>query len=66
MYLPGGQNIPDSFVDFGHLCSLSSDYFHRECYRRRLVSLSWYGHYFLLVKLAYHFTRPEAAEAKRA
>lgn len=66
MFLPGGQNIPDSFVDFGNLCSVSSEYFHRECGGRRLISLSWYGHYFLLVKLAYHFTRPEAAEAKRA
>jgi len=65
MFLPGGQNIRDCFVDFGRLCSVSSEYFHRECGQRRLVSLSWCGHYFLLVKLAYHFTRPESADARR-
>ena len=65
MFLPAGQGTSDSFVDFSSLCSVSSTYFHKACGQKRVVSLSLVGHYFLLIKLAYHFTRPESADAVR-
>lgn len=65
MFLPKWQEGSDSFVDFGNICSVSSRYFHSEHGQQRLVSLSQNGHYFLLVKLAYHLSRPETAGAKR-
>lgn len=65
MFLPNGHGTSDSFVDFGSLCSVSSTHFHRERSKKRIVSLSLVGHYLFLVKLAYHFTRPESADVVR-
>jgi hypothetical protein len=65
MFLPQGNGIGDCFVDFGNICSVSVRYFHSERGQKRLVSLSQCGHYFLLMKLAYHLSRPEARDAKR-
>jgi hypothetical protein len=66
MFLPSyGSNNPDSFVDFGNVCSVSNACFHLGS-QKRIASLSQVGHYFLLVKLAYHLTRPESADAVRS
>jgi hypothetical protein len=66
MFLPETQNFPRSFVDFGKVCSVSLRYFHAAIAARgRTISLSQYGHYLLLIKLAYHLSRPEASDAKR-
>jgi hypothetical protein len=65
MFLPRSETTLDSLVDFGNLCSVSGAYFHQKKGKNRIVSLSLVGHYFMLVKLAYHFTRPEAADALR-
>ena len=65
MFLPQGQGIARSFVHFGKTSPVSLEHFHSERGQKRLVSLSQCGHYFLLVKLAYHFSRPEAPDAKR-
>jgi hypothetical protein len=65
MFLPDGQGIGRSFVDFGNICSVSLNFFHSGRGQKRLVSLSQCGHYFLLMKIAYHFCRPETSDAKR-
>lgn len=65
MFLPDGHGITGSFVDFGRISPVSIKHFHSERGQKRLVSLSQCGHYFLLVKLAYHFTRPDAPDARR-
>jgi hypothetical protein len=65
MFLPEGHGITRSFVDFGKISPVSVSHFHSERGQNRLISLSQCGHYFLLVKLAYHFSRPEAPDAKR-
>jgi hypothetical protein len=65
MFLPKGHGISDCFVDFGNICSVSLQHFHSRANQTRLQSLSQCGHYFMLVKLAYHFTRPEPGDAKR-
>ena len=65
LVLPRGADIPDCVVDFGRLSSISLEHFQRKKDKARIASLSQVGHYFLLMKLAYHFTRPEAPDAKR-
>lgn len=65
MFLPDGQGIGRSFVDFGNICSVSLRFFHSDRGQKRLLSLSQCGHYFLLMKLAYHFCRPGASDTKR-
>ena len=65
MFLPEGQGIRGCFVDFANVCSVSLRYFHSDRGQKRRVSLSQCGHYFLLIKLTYHFSRPEAPDAKR-
>ena len=66
MFLPKGAAIERSLVDFGKTSPISVEYFHLDRGQKRLASLSQYGHYFLLVKLAYHFCRPDAPDAKRS
>lgn len=65
IFLPPRVGLADSFADLGNICPISSTYFHSRHAQARLVSLSQYGHYFLLIKLAYHLTRPEPSDAKR-
>jgi hypothetical protein len=65
MFLPDASGVRPSFVDFGRICSISLRFFHSERGQKRLLSLSQCGHYFMLMKLAYHFSRPEASDAKR-
>jgi hypothetical protein len=65
MFLPEGHGIPSSLVDFGRISPVSLKHFHSARGQQRLVSLSQCGHYFLLIKLAYHFSRPDAPDAKR-
>jgi hypothetical protein len=65
MFLPEAHGMVGSFVDFGQISPVSLKYFHSERGQKRLVSLSQYGHYFLLMKLAYHLTRPDAPDVRR-
>ena len=65
MFLPDAKGVGGSFVDFGTISSVSVMYFHSERGQKRLVALSQCGHYFMLMKLAYHLSRPEARDAKR-
>ena len=65
MFLPDTQGLSRSFVDFGKMCSISLAHFYRELANRRLLSFSQCGHYIMLIKLAYHLSRPEAQDAKR-
>jgi len=65
MFLPNTNGFGRSFVDFGNICSISLRFFHSDRGQKRLLSLSQCGHYFLLMKLAYHFCRLEASDAKR-
>jgi len=66
MFLPDGAEMSRSLVDFGRISTLPLDYFYSERGQKRLASLSQCGHYFLMVKLAYHFCRAEAPDAKRS
>lgn len=65
MFLPDAPGIPRCFVDFESICPIALTYFYSDRGQKRLLSLSQCGHYFLLVKLAYHFCRPEARDAAR-
>lgn len=65
LFLPNGSGIRRCFADFGSICPVSLSYFHSNRGQERLASLSQYGHYFLLMKLAYHFTRAEPSELNR-
>ncbi len=68
MYLPEQDKIPESFVDFSLITPVSSQFFHSakfDAAGRRVASLSQKGHYFFLMKLAYHFCRAEPTDAKR-
>jgi hypothetical protein len=63
-FLPAGQKLKASVIDFQQLTSVSVDLLHKSV-EKRLTSLSQTGHYLLLVKLTHHLTRPDAADAKR-
>jgi hypothetical protein len=65
MFLPDGQGFHQSFVDFGQVCAISNTYFHSELAGKRFLSFSQCGHYVMLIKLAHHFARFEAEDAKR-
>ncbi len=67
MFFPTVRTMPDSWLDFSKTCAVSSEYFYSlHVGEHRVASLSQKGHYFFLMKLAYHFCRPEdASEAKR-
>ena len=65
LFLPEGASIRRCFADFGQISTVSISYFHSNRGQRRLVSLSLYGHYFLLMKLAHHFTRREPPDVTR-
>jgi hypothetical protein len=63
-FLPAGQKLKASVIDFQQLTAVSVEFLHKGL-NARLTSLSQTGHYLLLVKLAHHLTRPDAADAKR-
>ena len=68
MYLPRQGDIPDSFVDFSHISAVSSEFFFSpwvNAIGKRVASLSQKGHYFFLMKLAYHFCRAETPDVRR-
>jgi hypothetical protein len=65
IFLPAGHGLQSSFVDLGKISTISLEYLHSKEGLVRWVSLSQCGHYFFLVKLAYHFTRPEGTDAAR-
>jgi hypothetical protein len=61
-YLPPGDDLPESYIDFSRMVSISSIYLNdiktskpQQC----ILSLSPYGFYFFLVKLTYHLARME-------
>jgi hypothetical protein len=65
-FLPAGVNLKASVVDFANISPISVEFLHSQLKSARLTSLSQLGHYIFVVKLAYHFTRPEPADAVRA
>lgn len=65
LFLPAGLGLKASFIDFGSITSVSIEYIQSGTHNQRLTSLSMLGHYFFLMKLAYHFTRRESADAVR-
>lgn len=64
-YLPAGQKLKPSVIDFQLISPVSVSYLYPERFKSRLTSLSQVGHYFLLMKLAHHMARPESYDAKR-
>lgn len=62
-YLPAGQKLKASVIDFEQISPISVEFL--QGIKDRLTSLSQTGHYLLLVKLAHHFCRPDASDAKR-
>jgi hypothetical protein len=66
LFLPRGLGLgKPSVVDLGSVTSVSVDYIQSSAGSKRLTSLSQLGHYFFLIKLAYHLTRPESSDAVR-
>jgi hypothetical protein len=64
-YLPPGQKLKASVIDFQLISPVSLSYVHPDRVKNRLTSLSQVGHYFFLMKLAHHMTRPEPQDAER-
>lgn len=64
-FLPAGHKLKASVIDFQQLTSVSLEFLQNHGPKARLTSLSQTGHYLLLVKLAHHLTRPDAADAQR-
>jgi hypothetical protein len=64
-FLPAGQRLKASVVDFQQLTAVSVEFLQTERLKARLTSLSQTGHYLLLVKLTHHLTRPDAVDAQR-
>lgn len=57
-YLPKSKNLDEAVAFFDYTNSFDINYIDRESLKeRRLVSLSNYGFYILLLKLSIHFTR---------
>lgn len=68
MFLPGVGKLPDSFIDFNHVSAVASEHFYSseiDVRGQRIASLSQKGHYFFLMKLAFHFCRPDPPDSKR-
>jgi hypothetical protein len=65
VFLPAAPGFRPSLVDLANITSVSIDYLYSRNDLERAISLSQCGHYFLLVKLAYHLTRPEGTDARR-
>lgn len=63
-FLPAGQKLKASIIDFERLTAVSVDLLQKSL-GNRLTSLSQTGHYLFLVKLTHHLTRPDAVDAKR-
>ena len=57
-YLPKSKNLDEAIVFFDYTNSFDIDFIERDGLKeKRLVSLSNYGFYILLIKLSIHFTR---------
>jgi hypothetical protein len=57
-YLPKSKNLDEAVVFFDYTNSFDVHFIDRDKLKeRRLVSLSYYGFYILLLKLSIHFTR---------
>ena len=57
-YLPKSKNLDEAVAFFDYTNSFDINFVHRESLKeKRLVSLSNYGFYILLLKLSIHFTR---------
>lgn len=60
LYLPEGNNITEESVVFlDNICSCERDAFHEYSKEneQKLFSLSYFGHYLMLLKMSIHFTR---------
>ncbi len=61
-YLPSENRIPESFIDFSRMVSVSSIYLNNIKLKKAeqcLLSLSQYGFYLFLIKLTFHLARME-------
>jgi len=69
VFLPGINNLPDSWLDLSQMFSVDSQCFHSDAFaasRQRIASLSQKGHYFFLMKLSYFLNRPDPMDSKRS
>ncbi|MHB8485488.1 MAG: hypothetical protein ACYDCM_07140 [Candidatus Acidiferrales bacterium] len=69
MFLPEVGNLPDSFIDFSQVSTIANEHFQSpevDVRRQRIASLSQKGHYFFLMKLAFHFCRADPVDSTRA
>lgn len=67
-FLPRVGDLPDGWLDFNQVFSISSQYFHSENFkgaRERIASLSAKGHYFFLMRLSFSVGRPDPTDSKR-
>lgn len=58
-YLPKSDDFPESFIDFSTMVTINSDYMNSTYPDKRVLSLSPYGFYLLLIKLTFHLARME-------
>lgn len=58
-YLPASNGFPESFIDFSTMVTINSDYMNSTYSSKRILSLSPYGFYLLLIKLTFHLARME-------
>jgi hypothetical protein len=67
-YLPPREMIPESFIDFSRMVSISSTYVNNikiSLPEKCLLSLSPYGFYLFLIKLTFHLARMETPTANQ-
>lgn len=68
LYLPKVKELPDSWLDFNLVFSISTQHFHSNAFsgsRERIISLSQKGHYFFLMRLSFSLGRPDPTDSKR-
>lgn len=66
MFLPKIGTLPDSYADFSQVAAIASKHFHScNVCNHRVAGLSQKGHYFLLMKVAFHFCRSDPPDSKR-
>jgi len=67
-FLPGIGGLPDCFVDFSQVCAIAAAHLYAATFPlsdHRLISLSQKGHYFFLMKMAFHFCRSDPKDSTR-
>jgi len=69
LYLPRVNELPDSWLDFNCVFSISTKHFNSEVFsssRERIISLSQKGHYFFLMRLSFSMGRPDPTDSRRS